>query len=565
MSNIPDRSPYRQAYFEKHNITLPGFLKQEDEAPRKSGSVSVSSGLEAYTGEWDADALRHLMRRTLFGIQKDHFDTLSRYTRQEAVDALLTLGTIPDAPVNAYNRPEESFIDPDIPWGETFADAEWNGDFEGDRVNSVKAWWVRNIINQEPTIAEKMLFFWHNHIPIAQFDVFWGSAVYKNVEMLRRNALGNFKTMMRDVTLDAGMLMFLNGTLNSKEAPDENYSRELQELFCIGKGPEAQYTEQDVQSAAKVLTGWKVAWPEARGSFFWWDHDTSDKEFSSFYGNRIIQGRDGENGADELDDLLDMIFENNEVALFIARKIYRFFVYYDITEETEQNMIQPMAQLFRDSNYEIYPVLQALFNSEHFYDMQLRGACIKTPLDFTLGYFRSLGMRLEQNDIARRYQEGLGTVYVMSSGGLFVGEPPSVSGYPAWYQEPNFDKYWITTHTIKERGLRTDSMVYWGLWNLYEPIAADLVAYAASKEHSDNAELLVQEICEELYGVLPGEVQLAEFTRRLISNDMNPGYWTAAWRDYINDQGNDQKRSIVENRLKWTIQAILQLPESHLY
>ena len=242
---------------------------------------------------------------------------------------------------------------------------------------------------------------------------------------------------------------------------------------------------------------------------------SATRTFSSFYGNRVIRGRTGVGGADELDELLDMIFDNNETALFLSRKLYRFFVYYDITEETEQNVIQPLAQIIRDNNYEIYPALQVLFNSAHFYDPQLRGTGIKSPIDFTIGHFRAFDMPINEEDIWIRHLETRAMVWALSGSGLLIGDPPSVSGYPAWYQEPSFDKYWITTHTIKERGIHTDSMVYWGLWNEHEPINMDLLAFTAAQENALDGAALVRDICEQVYGILPGQEQLDVFSEPL--------------------------------------------------
>ena len=133
-----------------------------------------------------------------------------------------------------------------------------------------------------------MLLFWHNLLATESWGIFIAKTSYQYFELLRRHAFGNFKTLIREITLDPAMLIYLNGTRNQKEAPDENYARELQELFCIGKGPNSGYTEEDVQAAARVLTGWRHSWKEVNSqgpvsSFFQADrHDTSDKQFSDF-------------------------------------------------------------------------------------------------------------------------------------------------------------------------------------------------------------------------------------------------------------------------------------------
>ena len=161
------------------------------------------------------------------------------------------------------------------------------------RIGSLKRHQITNMTKQEATIQEKMMYFWHNHIPIQYFEVFHARSCYLYTERLRKQALGNFKQLIYDLTIEPSMLLYLNLAYSNKWEPDENYARELQELFCIGKGPNSGYTEKDVQAIARALTGWRVNW-ETRESFFhpnW--HDTNNKQLSAFYGNKTITGRSG--------------------------------------------------------------------------------------------------------------------------------------------------------------------------------------------------------------------------------------------------------------------------------
>ena len=133
--------------------------------------------------------------------------------------------------------------------------------------------------------------------------------MYTTQSLYRKYAFGNYKELIKAISLDAGMLKYLNGEKNTKTAPDENYGREMQELFMVGKGPGSGYTEDDVKSAARVLTGWRINWEQNTQSLFDpWLHDTDPKQFSGFYNNTIITGQTGENGANELDQMLNMIF-----------------------------------------------------------------------------------------------------------------------------------------------------------------------------------------------------------------------------------------------------------------
>ncbi|MGI9543088.1 MAG: DUF1800 domain-containing protein, partial [Cyclobacteriaceae bacterium] len=456
--------------------------------------------------------------------------------------------------------------------GETWIRAPYGNEYEGPKIISLKSWLIQNIANQEATIHEKLILFWHNLLPTQSWGIFIAKTSYQYFEMLRRNAFGNFKTMIKELTLDPAMLIYLNGTRNNKEAPDENYARELQELFCIGKGPNSRYTEGDVQAAARVLTGWVINWEEVNtesdvSSHFWAEpHDTNDKQFSEFYGNRVITGRAGSQGAEELDDLLDMIFENNETALYICRRLYQFFIYSEIDANTEQNMIAPMAEIFRNNNYEVLPVLEALFKSEHFFDEANYGALIKSPLDHLLGSWRSLEVSAPDPDSPQlAFHIHRSMIWNMANKGLEVADPPSVSGWPAYYQAPQYDKAWITTDTISSRAVTTDSMVFWGFWvNREMQIPADLLAFLGGLDNPGDPNILLNDLSELLLGLHLSDAELSELKTILLSGQISDFYWTNAWTDYANDPGNEGYKLIVENRIKPVFQRLLQRAEFQL-
>jgi uncharacterized protein (DUF1800 family) len=142
------------------------------------------------------------------------------------------------------------------------------------------------MLNQERNLTEKMTLFWHNHFATQSYIYSDARYAYKHNALLRANAFGNFKALTRAVTTDPAMLNYLNGNTNTKNAPNENYGRELQELFTVGKYPTPWYTEDDVKAAAKALTGWKIDANAITSYFDDTKHDTTDKQFSSFYGNR---------------------------------------------------------------------------------------------------------------------------------------------------------------------------------------------------------------------------------------------------------------------------------------
>ena len=204
----------------------------------KTHSPRVVAGLIPYTGTFGKEQITHLLKRTMFGAKKTDIDFFMNKTLTEAIDTLLT----EPAALTDAQLPLRNYAEGTLPLGATWAYAQQDGNFDGQRRNSLKIWWVGNMAHQPRSIFEKMVLFWHNHFATGMLDSF-SSMSFEHVLLLRKNALGNFKSFTKDITLDANMLYYLNGYLNKKAAPDENYARELQELFTLGKGPNAQYTE----------------------------------------------------------------------------------------------------------------------------------------------------------------------------------------------------------------------------------------------------------------------------------------------------------------------------------
>lgn len=532
----------------------------------------LSTSLTEYSGEWNSDTALHLLRRTLFGVTKAEMDEFSGYSMQQTVSEILTQSEFPGEPVNDYNSAEDGIEDPHIAFGETWIDAPHGDSYEGHRIGSLKSWMIGNMIKQEPSITEKLVFFWHNLLVTESFEIFTGKLSYQYFNILRNNAFGNFKTMVKAFTIDPAVLVYLNGNSNIAESPDENYARELQELFCVGKGANSKYTEGDVQAAARVLTGWGLKWEQLSeygqvdSEFRNWTHDTSDKEFSSFYGDKIIQGKSGDDGSQELDELLDMIFDNNEVALYICRRIYNFFVFGEIDEATEANVITPLADVFRSNNYEVLPVFEVLFKSEHFYDEANRGAMLKNPIDHLVGAWRSLEMKYDDpSDIYMVGRTHLSMHWSLAGMGMELADPPSVAGWPAYYQAPQFDKSWITTDTITSRALRVDSMLFWGFWVTPDlQIKAELIAFVNQFENPELPGPMLEQAAQLLLGLPLSSEAINNIKAVLLTGQTADVYWTAAWNDYINEPSNDEFKLIVETRLKIAFQSMLQLGEFQL-
>jgi uncharacterized protein (DUF1800 family) len=387
--------------------------------------------------------------------------------------------------------------------------------------------------------------------------------------LLRRNALGNFKTLVREVTLEPAMLRYLNGYASSKKAPDENYGRELQELFTMGKGPGSHYTEGDVKAAARVLTGYTINYKTFTSSFDPHRHDESDKEFSAFYDNHVIRGRKGKEGADELDELLDMLLAREEVSRFVCRKLYRFFVYHEIDDATEKNVIGPLAALFRKKKYEIAPVLEELFRSRHFFDPANYGCMIKSPVDFTVGLCREFGIAFpDASDCEEQY--GLWEQLRNQAAALQqnIGDPPNVAGWQAYYQEPEFDKLWISSDTLPKRNQFTDRMVGGGFARNGKKIGIDPLVFAAGLSNPGDPDGLIRDSVQALFQVEVSAQELQFIKTNILLSGLvgmvSDHYWTNAWQAYRNKPDDKGARNIVVTRLRSLYKYLMELPEYQL-
>jgi hypothetical protein len=542
---------------------------QESYSPN-SRLAFVTTGLEAYKGEFGAAQLSHLLKRAGFGCTNKEMKDLANRSLQEVLSRLFVSSAPVPLPLNYYNKPSEMKVDPDVPTGSTFINAPFNPDFEGERIITLKCWLIGRILQPNSGIQEKLALFWWNMLPIKLWDVFIAKSGFRYIQMIRQNAMGNFKDLIRALIKDPAMLVFLSGAYNTKDAPDENFARELQELFCIGKGKDAKYTEKDVQEAARVLTGWTIDWPTIHGPgrpesiFDPTKHHTGDKQFSAFYGNRVIKGRTGVEGAVELEELLDMLFSNQETAMHLSRKLYTFFVASEISAQAESNVIKPLAQLIRTSNYDLLPALNALLSSAHFFDAEIMGSLIKSPMDYSLGLWRSFGLPVAQNP-AEETSLYTSILWQMSGMGMEVGDPPNVAGWPPYYQTPQYDKIWINTDSIGKRAIASDSIIYWGFW-ISEAIKlpADLLAFTKALPNPEDPEQLIKDFCLLYMGISLVPEQIAQAKRILLSGQEYDYYWTDAWMSHLERPTLQDRANVVLNRLKPTFQILLQMAEAQL-
>lgn len=550
-------------------METPALNGQGKTAPLRT---AFADGLDEYTGEWTTTEVAHLLKRTLFGVKVDDLNYFLTLTMSEAVDQLLTPTTAPvTVPLNSYSA--NGYTDPTgvAPWdtwintGVDYPDPVMNA----NRLDSLKCWWIGQMLNDSRSIHEKLTLFWHNHFAVdtmLHIDSIPARPWYDYYLILRANALGNFKQMVKAMTLSPAMLCFLNGNTNKKTAPNENYGRELQELYTIGKSPASQYSEDDVRAAARVLTGHSVD-STFNYVFNAGDHDDQNKAFSNFYGSTIITGRSGTNGAGELDDLLNMIFSTQESAKFICREIYNFFVYYKIDDAIENNIITPLAEVFRSSGYDITTVMSVLLKSDHFYNMAYSSAClIKSPLDFVLGLIREFQVQLpDPSDFGSCYSVWEMILQTTSMLQQEILRIPQVAGWFAYYQGAAYHELWINSVTYTERNAFTDQIISSGLMMNMVPLIVDPLGFASLLSHPEDPNLLISQSLDILYRVPLSTDTITVIKQTILLGGLTTDYyWTSAWQAYLANPGDPIAKGTVFTRLQTLYKYLMNLPEYHL-
>ena len=523
------------------------------------------SGINPYTGTFGQQQLLHLLRRTMFGVSQGDLNYFSGMTLDQVVAALLTPSVTPQPPVNNYNA---NFADPDVAAGSTWVNAPYGtgSTANGYRKASLKAWWVGLMINQDRSITEKMTLFWHNHFATQMATVNDARYSYMHIALLRSYALGNFKTLTRQVTTDPNMLVYLNGNTNTLTNPNENYGRESQELFTVGKGPNSLYTQSDVEAAAKVLSGWKDSKTTISSSFTASKHDTSNKQFSAFYNNTVIAGQTGTSGANETDLYIDMLFQQIETAKFLCRNLYRWFIYYAIDADIESAVITPLANLVVQNNFEMGPVLSTLLKSEHFFDPTNIGCHIKNPVDHLAGAARQFNLTFPDSSNIPNQYTGWGIIAALLANlTMDPGDPPNVAGWPAYHEEPQYHELWINSDTLPYRNKYTDAFGSSnGITKNGVTLKIDFLAFAIQLSNPGDPNQLIADCAMLLSPDDLGTTQTAFLKSILLSGQSSDAYWTTAWSQYIGSPTNVTYQNTVLSRLRSMLTYMMDLAEYQL-
>ena len=528
----------------------------------------TQAGIEPYAGSWGVDQASHLLRRTMFGATKNDIQNIMALSLDQAVAQLLADLPTPDPPVNT------NALDIDVPVGQTWVvspKTDSNGyNPNNSRTQSFKAWWIGLMLNQQVSLREKMTLFLHNHFVTETVDVSDARYVYKYNALLRQFAFGNFKELAYQISVDPAMLKYLSGSTSTKTSPNENYGRELQELFTIGKGPEISpgnyttYTEDDVKAAAKVLTGWRDNSTNINSYFTLSRHDTTNKQFSSSYGNTVINGKTSATRPNEIDDLLTMIFAQPETARFFCRKLYTWFVYYLIDDTVEANVIEPLANILRTNNYEIKPVLTALFKSAHFYDPVNVGCIIKNPIDHAVGVCRQFNIAFPApTDVALQYTHWNYLRTQASNMQLNLGDPPNVAGWPSYYQIPQFYELWLNSDTLPKRNQLTDTLIGSGHKASGYTIVIDPIAFADQVSDPTDPNILIDEFSQALFP-FPITTNQKNFLKETLIPGLPDYEWTIEWTDYKANPTDQTKLTAVKTKLQQLLKFMIDMAEYQL-
>jgi uncharacterized protein (DUF1800 family) len=378
-------------------------------------SFAVSLPASSASGVLGFDDARHLLNRTGFAASPAEIEAFASLTRAQAVERLL-----------ASTRKESATPPPE--WtSEPFQSLRRIRDMtpeermalqrdRREKALELKAWWIEEMRTTSSPLVEKMTLFWHNHFVSGEQKVRSPHLMYRQNQLLRAHALGNFATLLHAAARDPAMVIYLDSASNRKAQPNENFAREVMELFTLGEG---HYTERDVKEAARAFTGWSLD-PEA-GEFMFRRLQHDD-------GVKTVLGRDGNLRGE---DVLDILLAHPRTAEHVVEKLWREFV----SPSPEPAVVKRVARAYRESGYDTKVALRALLTSDAFYAPENRAALVKSPVELVVGTLRQF--RFATGDM-------LPFAFAVAQLGQNLFAPPNVKGWPG-------GEAWINTTTLLAR------------------------------------------------------------------------------------------------------------------
>ncbi|WP_300665548.1 DUF1800 family protein [Fluviicola sp.] len=546
------------------------------------------ASLNPITGALGEQKAAHLLRRATLGPRLQDISNFSGMTAQAAFTALSQSQTIPPLPIDPLNGTDWVYpntMDPNQ-FGTTLSDY-------------TRSWWLENMRASEPNLTERMIWFYHTHFPMIMSRIEGNPQFALDyLRLLRFYALGNYKNLTKAICIDNAMLIHLDGNLNIKGVPQENFAREFLELFTVGKGEEVSlgnytnFTEDDVKALTKALTGWGIdptfqtidlvtTFPtgKVKGNVTTSSqHDVGSKQFSGAFNNAVIQTGNvtGSNAAvtavyTELDDVINMIFNSPHTAKHICRRIYREFAYYEITTEIETDIIEPLATVLVNNNFDILPVLEVLFQSEHFYDLDTPitednniGAIIKSPVDLVIGTIRLFNLTVpdKTTQLPAHYDMYSQLIGQLSLQGIELFEPYDVAGYEPYFQYPDFHRYWISSNYLANRYKFSELLISGFTGTSGVLLKLDIVDFVETNcSNPGDPTILVQELVKWLFPITLDTARFNYFRDTVLLDQLSAANWTTEWNNYVNTSSDVNVRLQLES----LAMAMMQSPEYQLF
>ncbi len=449
---------------------------------------------------WNMTNAKHLLSRALFGYSRSNLTTALSTSLNNFVDNFLLANVAePPPPGDWINMKPDPNAD------------------NGTRRNDMIHWWFRMMFNEGTSMREKMVLFWHNHY-VSEYDaVNYPQLMYWQNKLFRDNAFGNFRNLTKAVTIDPAMLIYLNGQVSTRNAPNENYARELMELFTIGIG---NYTETDIKQAARALTGWQNNFDNGIKSVF------NANRFDNT--NKTFMGQTGNFGYEQI---IDIIFTKEETAKFLCRKLYHEFV----CPKIDEDFVTQMANVLRSNNYNVKSVLAFLFKSDHFYKPEFIGSKIKSPVEIMVGALKAFDIATPDvsymRDMSRPLQQ-------------LLFDPPNVKGWPG-------QRLWITTNTFPLRNQYTDAIVNNRRANGAATVSRlGMLSYARTFRSAENAPQFVQDVVDLMFLFPISKQKQESLLQTLLS-----GTIAANWSTFT---------PMAEQRIQQFFRILMRTPEYQL-
>ena len=520
--------------------------------------------------DWDLRKAAHLLRRTSMC---PHYGEISKAAAAglNATLDLLLADLPPSPPPVKYRTDDDEYVG----YGKTWINTNYRGK-NAYRGQSLNAWYALNRVAtyDQTNIRNRMLLFWSDYFGISGLRSDH-RAIYKQFLLFEQLGTGNLRTMLERITVEPRMLDFLDGKVNNKSNPNENFGRELMELFTIGKGALAgpgdytTFTEQDVTALARCFTGWtnrdylyaKDNTP-VESYFDANNHDTGDKQMSHRFNNRIIKN----GGSNEYKEVIGILLDQDETARNFCRKLYRYFVYYDIDSTVEREVIQPLAATMIQQKYEIKPVLRQLLSSAHFYETSIQGAMLKNPQEFVtscLRPFKEYAHDKRTEDINLRYNIGRHYADMFTDLNLDVQQAPTVSGWKAYYDAPQYYRHWISPSLMQYRYAIAERLVNRGFQIDRFLLDIDLNGFLESFPGKYDIDQFLREV---VLVFIPRELSAAQMSnlKEKLMQGIDDREWGNEVRDFFANINDREYYNPMQKRLRLLITSVFSLAEFQL-